>query len=57
MPKTAAIQSADAYIGCRVPSDVRDRLEQRANAAHRSMSAELRHILERELNSTRKGRP
>jgi len=57
MPKTAAIQSADAFIGCRVPSEVRTRLEQRATAAHRSMSAELRHILERELYSTRKVRP
>lgn len=56
MPKTAAIQVADAFIGCRVPSDVRDRLIQRAAAAHRSVSAELRHILERELYGARKVR-
>jgi len=56
MPKTAAGQAVDAFIGCRVPSEVRDRLIQRAAAAHRSVSAELRHILERELYSGRRAR-
>ena len=56
MPKTAATTSVDAFIGCRVPSEVRDRLVQRATTAHRSMSAELRHILERELYSARRMR-
>lgn len=47
-------QQTNASIGLRLAAELRARLEQRAQAAHRTISGEVRHILEQHL---RDGRP
>jgi predicted DNA-binding protein len=52
--KKPTAQQINASIGLRLAPELRARLEQRAASAHRTISGEVRHILEQHL---RDGRP
>jgi len=47
--KKPAFPAPVASIGLRLTQELRDRLEQRARAANRTISGEVRHILEQHL--------
>jgi predicted DNA-binding protein len=51
--KTPTLPVPETSIGLRLSAELRARLEQRAKAAHRTLSGEVRHILEQHLREGR----